>query len=312
MIRFEQDKKHPLNECKRRQRQTFCDKENVNVFDTAKHLYSWRRIAQTICIPSRIQKISQWNRCKTFLKNWFLNNQMRSMELRQLTGKTLHGSICLWLVAKMSSVSCTQVYVFSDSVLCFGKKNENPPSNIACADRLTWFPKFTRRQSFGHNWWWANGIRVEYLPKIQHVATQSRSSRVTVKIERNRREIYWTAHLHVDVQRHLMEIERQQERMRIKCSTHFSIYKKIRRRTKVISWSWFQRKMVFCQWRQSTKWGWQNGRKDYDNTRRKPSVSSHESNVQRSALKQRRWKFCLSTIVPTKKRLQLFFAQLVL
>ena len=39
----------------------------------------------------------------------------------------------------MSSVSCTQVYVFSDSVLCLGKKNENPQSNIACADRLTWF-----------------------------------------------------------------------------------------------------------------------------------------------------------------------------
>ena len=83
---------------------------------------------------------------------------------------------------------------------------------------------------------------MEYLPKIQHVATQSRSSRVTVKIERNRREIYWTAHLHVDVQRHLMEIERQQERMRIKCSTRFAIYKKIRSRTKVISWSWFREK----------------------------------------------------------------------
>ena len=36
-----------------------------------KHLYSWRRITQTICIPSKIQeKISQWNRCLTYLKNW--------------------------------------------------------------------------------------------------------------------------------------------------------------------------------------------------------------------------------------------------
>ena len=55
----------------------------------------------------------------------------------QLTGKTLHGSICLWLVMNKSSVSCT--HVFSDSVLCLGKVNENPHSNIAWEDRLKWF-----------------------------------------------------------------------------------------------------------------------------------------------------------------------------
>ena len=31
------------------------------------------------------------------------------------------------------------VYVFSDSVLCLGKINENPQSHIAWEDRLTWF-----------------------------------------------------------------------------------------------------------------------------------------------------------------------------
>ena len=35
-----------------------------------------------------------------------------------------------------SSVSCTNVYVFSVSVLCLGKVNENPKSNIAWEDRL--------------------------------------------------------------------------------------------------------------------------------------------------------------------------------
>ena len=33
----------------------------------------------------------------------------------------------------------TKVYVFSDSVLCLGKMNGNPQSNIAWEDRLTWF-----------------------------------------------------------------------------------------------------------------------------------------------------------------------------
>ena len=33
----------------------------------------------------------------------------------------------------------TKVYVFADSVLYLGKMNENPQSNIAWEDRLTWF-----------------------------------------------------------------------------------------------------------------------------------------------------------------------------
>ena len=86
--------------------------------------------------------------------------------------------------------------------------------------------KFTRIQNIGQNWWWANWIRVEEILRIHHIATQPQSSRVTVKIERNTREFYRTDHLHVDVQWHLMVIKRQQERMRVKCSTRLSIRKK--------------------------------------------------------------------------------------
>ena len=46
------------------------------------------------------------------------------------------------------------------------------------------------------------------LPSIQHIAAQPQSPRGTVKIKRNTRKVYWTDHLHVDVQRHLMGIER--------------------------------------------------------------------------------------------------------
>ena len=35
----------------------------------------------------------------------------------------------------------TKVYVFSDYVLCLGKVNESPQSNIAWEDRLTWFKR---------------------------------------------------------------------------------------------------------------------------------------------------------------------------
>ena len=72
---------------------------------------------------------------------------------------------------------------------------------------------------------------MEYLPRIHHIAALPQSPIVTVKIECNTRKIHWTDYLHVDVQRHLMRILRQQERMRVKCSTRFSISNKIRSRT---------------------------------------------------------------------------------
>ena len=45
----------------------------------------------------------------------------------------------LFLVGDEEVISLlhTKVYVFSDSVLCLGKMNENPQSNIAWEDRLT-------------------------------------------------------------------------------------------------------------------------------------------------------------------------------
>ena len=72
-----------------------------------KHLYSWRRITQKIGIPSRTQKISQWNKCSTYLRNW-CPNKMGSMKWKQLIGKFLHGSICLWLMMNKSSVFSAQ------------------------------------------------------------------------------------------------------------------------------------------------------------------------------------------------------------
>ena len=40
---------------------------------------------------------------------------------------------------------------------------------------------------------------MEQSPKIRHIAAEPQSSKVTVKIERDTRNIYWTDNLHVDV-----------------------------------------------------------------------------------------------------------------
>ena len=74
--------------------------------------------------------------------------------------------------------------------------------------------------------------------------------------------------------------------------SYLFVCKKIRSRTMVIPRTWIGEKVVFYQWRESTRWMGQNGRKDDGDTRRKrtPSLPSHESIVQRSTQKQRSWK----------------------
>ena len=47
--------------------------------------------------------------------------------------------LCLIGDEQVISLQRTNVYVFSDSVLCLGKIHENPQSNTAWEDRLAWF-----------------------------------------------------------------------------------------------------------------------------------------------------------------------------
>ena len=49
------------------------------------------------------------------------------------------------------SLSHAKVYVFSDSVLCLGKMNQNPQANSVWEDKLDVVQKFIIVQSFGHN-----------------------------------------------------------------------------------------------------------------------------------------------------------------
>ena len=56
------------------------------------------------------------------------------------TGVIIHVNILsLMGDEEVKSLSHTEVYVFSDSVLCLGKMNENPQLNTVWEDKLTWF-----------------------------------------------------------------------------------------------------------------------------------------------------------------------------
>ena len=110
-----------------------------------------------------------------------------------------------------------------------------------------------------------------------------------------------------------MVIERQQERMRVKCATRLSLCKKIWSRTIVISRSWFREKVVFYQC-YSPQGGW-------DKMAEKMMLTFAESAhpvfratgpLSRGQLKAKAKENCRFTIVQTWKRLKLFFAQLLL
>ena len=61
----------------------------------------------------------------------------------------------------------TKGYVFSDSVLCLGKMNENPQSNIAWEDRLTWFkssPEYRALDKIEVSQWNSSGISSQDSP----------------------------------------------------------------------------------------------------------------------------------------------------
>ena len=100
----------------------------------------------------------------------------------------------------------TKVYVFSDSVLCFGKMNENTQTNIAWEDRLTWFKSSPEHRAL-HT---IDGEPMEFVwnifPGFDTLQLVREVQEFTVKIERTTKKNHCTDYLHVDVQRHLMGI----------------------------------------------------------------------------------------------------------
>ena len=129
----------------------------------------------------------------------------RSMELIQFIGVIHHGSIYLWLVAKKwSSLSRAKVYVFSDSLLCFGKIARTHYRILS--GRTSWRGSKVHQNT--ELWTQIDGEPIEFEWNISHAALQQ-SPRVPVKNERTTRRCHRTDDLHVDVQRHPMGISRK-------------------------------------------------------------------------------------------------------
>ena len=158
--------------------------------------------------------------------------------------------------------------------------------------------------------WNSSGI----FYRIHHIAALLQSPRVHVKYERTTSRFHWTDFLHVDVQRHLMGIQRKLTGMRIKRPTRFSLCEKIFTRTMVIPRTWIRKEMVFYSRIQSTRrMGHSCGANDVNNRRKQTSsfpvlrVHCHKERSKAKVVENYQYTFAL-----TRERLKLFFAQLFL
>ena len=98
----------------------------------------------------------------------------------------------------------TKVYVFSDSVLCFGNIQQNPESNKAWEQRLGWI---TSSQSY-RNFDGIDGEPTKFewniFSTLDTLQLCDRSQKFTEQIRRNTRKFHRNNSIHVDVQRHFL------------------------------------------------------------------------------------------------------------
>ena len=142
------------------------------------------------------------------------------------------------------SLQRTKIYVFSDSVLCLGKMNENPQSNIAWEDRLTRFkssPEYRvldkiDGEPMEFDWNIFPGFTTLQLShKVQELLL-----RLSVTPEKFTGRIIFMPMFN-DISWGSKDNEKECE------STRFSLCKKIRSRTMVILRAWIREKVVFYQ-----------------------------------------------------------------
>ena len=129
----------------------------------------------------------------------------------ETTGWENHSWRYLSLIGDESIINLqrTKVYVFSDSVLCFGKIFENPESNDAWEQRLGSIKSSQNYRNFDR----IDGEPTEFewniFPGFNTLQLSEKSQKFTVQIGRNTRKFHRKNSIHVDVQRHFLWNKRQ-------------------------------------------------------------------------------------------------------
>ena len=152
---------------------------------------------------------------------------------------------------------------------------ENPQSNIAWEDRLTWFTSSPEYRALDR----IDGEPMEFewniFPGFTTLQLCSKVQELLSRIERTIRKFHWTDNL----------------QCRFSTTSH-GVLKTIKKSASQVLNSflskqrdfqqdrtWTREKVVFYQWRKSTRWMGQNGREDDGDIRRKRDIQSSEPRV---------------------------------
>ena len=234
-----------LKSCSRRQRQTFCDMGNVYVF-----------YITSICINGKelLRQLAFYQKYRRSHNVFGISEKLITEQSDEIYGvKTINWEHSSWKYLssvgdeQVISLQRTKVYVFSDSVLCLGKMKENPQSNYALEDRLTWFKSSSEYRTLDR----IDGEPMEFewnifpgfntLQLSQEV--KELQSRLSVTPEKFTARIIFMSMFN--------DISWRSEDNKKECESNAQLVsllcKEIWSRTMVIPRTWFREKVVFYQ-----------------------------------------------------------------
>ena len=171
----------------------------------------WTGFTQYILLEEKTSKriyISHSNKCSTYLQDGCLN-KMRSLDWKQLVGKNQSWKY-LSLIGdeRVINLQRTNVYVFSDSVLCLGKILDKPQSNDACEQRLGWLKSSQKYRNFDR----IDGEPMEFewniFPRHNTLQLNEEVKRLLLRLDETPEKFHRKNHIYVAVQRHFLWIKR--------------------------------------------------------------------------------------------------------
>ena len=171
-----------LKRCNTWQQQTFFKVENVFVFDITSICIHGKELLRKFTFQQKYRKGSHnetdvWHIWKVDIRRirwdpWSEDNWLGRLFMEVF--------VFDWWWTSHQSSAHKGLRILRFCIVPW--KDEQEPTIKYCLGRqVELVQKFIAILSFGHNWWWAYGIRVEYFPRIHHIAALQQSPRAPNK-----------------------------------------------------------------------------------------------------------------------------------
>ena len=176
------DSRPILKRCNTTQYRTFLNKGNVHVFDIGRICFHGEELLRQLAFHQEYRKRS--HNVTDVRHIWKVDTRTIRWDLwseYNLLGWFFMETFIfdLWWRSHQS-LARRGLRIFRFCVMLW-KEEREPTIKYCLGGQVDVCLKFITIQSFGHNWWWANGIRVAYFPRIHHIAVPQQSPRVPVK-----------------------------------------------------------------------------------------------------------------------------------